>query len=254
MGADVLGNTVAGACYASSVSSRSWQVVAFVISVAILIGVIAKYGLRSPDRPRDPDGSQPHVGMEHFGSNKPAHEGGTLAPLQVFATAKVGDWLSYRVITESSIAPTITTTVIERISSVDDRNVTRSFAGRIDATGEVRSDRTESRPRNGLTLDQLIGNDIGGWTITELVVADDVHEVGGRSFPCKKISFASRDPLLPNKRTHTDLWISSEVPAGSLVEQREVQELRDMRFTITKQLIGFGDATTTRWGKKPEGL
>lgn len=224
------------------------------VSVALLIAVVAKYGLRDDDRPRDPEASHPHTGAEHFDEIRPAHEGGALSPLQVFADAKIGDWIAYRVITESSLAPTVTATGIERITSVDDVKVERTFSGRVDATGEVGSKRYEDRPRKGLTLDQLITNDVAGWTIYEVAVSDDVHEVGGRHFKCKKISFSSRDPLFSQKRTRTDLWISNEVPAGGLVEKREVQELPEVRFVITKQLLGFGSASTTSWGTKPEGL
>lgn len=224
------------------------------VSIALLIAVVAKYGLRDDDRPRDPEASHPHTGAEHFGADQPAHEGGTQSPLQVFADAKVGDWIAYRVTTESSLAPTVTATGIERITNVDATKVERAFSGRIDATGELHGKRYEDRPRNGLTLDQLTTNDVGGWTIYEVAVSDDVHEVGERRFPCKKISFSSRDPLFPKKRTRTDLWISSEVPAGGLVEEREVQELPEVRFVITKQLLGFGDASATSWGTKPEGL
>ncbi len=227
---------------------------AFVISVGILIAVVAKYGLRDADRPRDPAAAQPHTGTQHFGSEHPEHEGGKPSPLQVFASAKVGDWLAYRVVTESSLAPTITATGIESVTAANDTMVTRSFNGRVDATGEVRRDRQDERPRKDLTLDQLTGNDVGGWTIYEVAIADDTHEVGGRTFKCKKISYSSRDPLIPNKRTHTDLWISSEVPVGGLVEERELQDMPEASFVITKQVIGFGTATSTTWGTKPDGL
>jgi hypothetical protein len=225
-----------------------------VVSVALLIALVAKYGLRDDVPPRDPEASQPHTGAAHFDEIQPTHEGGTRSPLQVFSDAKVGDWIAYRVITESSIAPTVTATAIERITNVDATKVGRSFAGRIDATGEVGSKRYEDRPRQDLTLDQLAANDVAGWTIYEVAVSDDVHEVGGRQFKCKKISFSSRDPLTPKKRMRTDLWISDQVPAGGLVEEREVQELSDVRSVITKQLIGFGNASTTTWGTKPKGL
>src|SRR5262245_5558368 len=139
--------------------------IAALISVAIMVVVFIRYGVRDEaDVPKPTATQQPHVGTQHHTTDKPAHEGGKPAPLQTFANAKEGDWLAYRVTTESSLAPTITATGIERITNVTERTVARAFVGRIDATGEVRKDRSEDRPRQGLTIDQLTGNDIGGWT------------------------------------------------------------------------------------------
>jgi hypothetical protein len=236
------------------------------VSIGVMVFVLIKYGLRD-EPPVEPQmvsatGSspvprpvaEPHAGMEHHTAEKPAHEGGQVAPLQVFANAKVGDWLAYRVTTESSIAQTFHAVGIETISKADAKTVARAFSGRVEETGEVKHDQYEDRPRDGLTLDQLTTNDVGGWTIFEVAVSDDVHEVGGRKFKCKKISYASNDPMIPAKRTHTDLWISTEVPAGGLVEEREIQDMPNMTFTITKEVIGFGDANGTAWGTKPAGL
>jgi hypothetical protein len=264
------------------VSSRTWQVVAAVVSIAVMVVVIVRYVTRDEPPPptlpataaaqgpaADPVGTsplggtpgsgatkeaQPHAGMEHHTAEKPVHEGGQVAPLQVFANAHVGDWLAYRVTTESSLAPTFHATGIETITKVDDKTVARAFSGKVEETGEIKRQSYEARPRDGLTLDQLTTNDVGGWTIYEVAVSDDVHEVGGRKFKCKKISYASNDPLIAGKRTHTDLWISTEVPAGGLVEEHEVQDMPDMHFRITKQVIGFGDAKSTAWGTKPAGL
>lgn len=240
------------AWYPSSVTSRTWQMLAAGASVALLIIVIAKYvfGENAPDS----SSSQPHVGAKHFTEQRPAHEGAKLAPIQVYANAKVGDWRAYRVTTESSLAPTTTATVLTWISKATDKDVTRSFKGKVDASDEVRSNRDEERPREGLTIDQLTGNDVGGWTIYDLVITDDERTVGGLTFKCKKIGYSSDDPLIPNKKTRTEMWIAADVPAGGVVEQREVQEMSNMRYVQTQQLIGFGDATGARWGTKPEGL
>lgn len=223
------------------------------VSVGVMIYVLVTYGLREDPPPKSMD-SQPHAGAEHFTAASVAHQGDRPSPLEVYADSKVGDWQAYRVTTESSLAPTITATVVARIAEVSDATVRRTFAGRLDATGEVRDDRDEERPRRGLTIDQLTGNDVGGWTIHDLRVTEESHEIGGRSFACKKLDYASDDPLIDNKQTHAELWISAEVPAGGLVEEREIQQMPTMRFVITKQLIGFGDASGTTWGTRPDGL
>ena len=241
------------------------------IAIGVMITVLVMYGMRDDAPPTTtplpagkpalapttsllPKTDDPHAGAEHHTAEAQKHEGGMPSPLQVFATAKLGDWTSYRVTTESSMAQTFTAIGIERITAADDKQVSRSFSGRVEQTGEVRNDRYEDRPRQGLTLDQLTTNDVGGWTIYKVVVTDDVREVGGRKFKCKKISYESNDPLLPKKRTHTDLWISDEVPNGGLVEEIEVQELPNLRFRLSKQVLGFGDAKSTAWGQKPDGL
>ena len=232
--------------------TRVWQKVAVGLSIALLIVVLVFYR-RDDEAPTKRVSGAPHVGAQHH-TAETRHQGGELSPLQVYGGANVGDWHAYRVITETSLAPPITATAIVAISKVTETTVTRSFSGRIDATGEVRQDRDENRPRQGLTLDQLTGNDVGGWTFTDIVVTDEVHEIASRSFQCKKISYHSYDPLFPTKRTHTDLWVSADVPAGGLVEEREVQELGNQRFVLTQQLLGFGDAAGTTWGTRPAGL
>lgn len=226
--------------------------IAAFISVGVMAYVLFAYGLKDDSPPpTSRKTEQPHAGMAHFTTESPPHEGGKLSPIQVFENANVGDWLAYRVTTESSIAQTFHAIGIETISTADDKTVARAFSGRVEETGKVEQRQYEDRPRAGLTLDQLTTNDVGGWTIYEVAISDDVHEVGGRKFNCKKISYASNDPLIPNKRTHTDLWISTEVPVGGLVEEREIQDMPSVTFTITKEVIGFGDAKGTTWGEKP---
>jgi hypothetical protein len=223
------------------------------VSVGVMIYALVTYGLRDDPPPKSTD-LQPLAGEDHVPAGLPAHAGGTLSPIQVFANAKVGDWQAYSVTTESSLGPTFHATGIVTITELDDREVKRGFVGRIAETGERREQQYEGRPRAGLTIDQLTTNDVGGWTIHDLVITDDVHEIGGRSFKCKKISYASEDPLFPNKRTRTELWISDEVAAGGLVEEREVQDMPSAHFVITQRLLGFGNASGTTWGTKPDGL
>jgi len=230
--------------------------IAAFISLGVMAFVLVKYGLRDDDPPpTSRNTGQPHQGMRHFTSESPAHEGGKPSPIQVYENAKVGEWRAYSVTTESSLAPTFHAIGIETITKVNDKTVSRGFSGRVEETGEVQKRAYEDRPRQGLTIDQLTTNDVGGWTIYELAIIDEGHEVGGRTFKCKKLSYASNDPMIPSKRTHTDLWISAEVPAGGIVEEREVQEMPNMRFSITQRLVGFGpDDKTTTWGEKPAGL
>jgi len=247
--------------------------VAAAVSLTIMGVVLVRYGLSQDNEPKQlapsprskpalspstmlgsADPGQPHEGAEHHTADKPEHQGGMASPIQVFAKANAGDWQSYKVTTESSLAQTFTAVGILRITAADDKQVSREFSGRVDQTGEVKKQSYEARPRAGLTLDQLTTNDVGGWTIYDVVVSDDVHEVAGRKFKCKKISYASNDPMFPNKRAHTDLWISEQVPGDGFVEEIEVQDLPNMHFRISKQVVGFGDAKTTLWGEKPAGL
>jgi len=185
----------------------------------------------------------------------PAHAGGAPAPIEVYADSEVGDWRAYRVTTESSLAPTVTAEVVAQITAVDAEHVTEAHAGRavVDGTERTQHDQGQ-RPRAGLTIDQLTGNAAAGWTIFDLQITDDVHVVGGRRFRCKKLSYASIDPLFPGKRTRTELWITKEVPAGGLVEERELQELGDTRFVITQRLVAYGAARGRTWGERPAGL
>jgi hypothetical protein len=232
------------------------------VSVGLLVVVILKYGLGDEESPK-PSG-QLHTGTAHHtaelpgSGGKPAHDGGKPSPIEVYANTKVGDWRAFTVKSEWSTKPVATATVLARVHEVDDKQVVLSIHGRIDDTtlddAKQRHDtRDERRPRQGLTIDQLTGNDVGGWTIYNLVIADDDHTVGGRTFKCKKLTFSSDDPLIPAKRTRTELWISDEV-VGGIVEEREMQDMPNMTFVQTKVLIGFGTADATSWGTKPEGL
>ncbi len=182
----------------------------------------------------------------------PKQAGAHPAPLELFADAKVGDWYAYRVVNAGSLGG-IQSTVLTWVTAVDASTVTRTWRGRLDTTGDEHSGHPETFPRAGLTLERLDGDDIGGWTLADLAVTDDVHVVGDHRFACKKIAFASSDPMFARKHTHSDLWISAEVPAGGLVAKREEQHLDAMTFVITEELIGFGTASGTTWGTRPTG-
>ena len=251
--------TTGGLCYASPVSSRTWQMLAAAVSVALMIVVLLKYGLRDEAPPTTkPASSQPHAGAQHHteGSADPiVHQGSQLAPIQVFAKAQVGDWIAYRVTNRSTaLAEDVSTIVLATITAATDSGVTVAYKGRMETAGERREQWTYERPRDGLTIDQLTDNDVAQWRLIGIDVTADKHEVGGREFACKQISYAGLDPLFPSKKSRTTLWISDEVPAGGLVEQRDIQDLDTMHMEQIKQLIGFGTATATTWGTKPDGF
>jgi hypothetical protein len=175
------------------------------------------------------------------------------SPLEIYATARVGDWHAYSVANESPFG-SIPTHAVTTVTEATDAMVTIAVRGRLDQTGEIRDGRAEQYPRGGLTLERLTGDDIGNWTIFDVAVFDEPHEVNGRTFACKRITFGSKDPMFPTKRTRTDYWISTEVPAGGLVEKREVQDLDGQIFRMTLEVIGFGSGSATTWGERPEGL
>jgi hypothetical protein len=236
------------------------------VSIALMVVVLVKYGVRDDPAPETKpaaavpapaipggtplgntlpgsaatDVNEPHQGAKHHTEEAPPNEGNQPVPIDVFAAAKVGDWNAFESTIETSLAPkpTLATSVVT-LTSVDDKQVVRTTSGD--------PPKTEQLPRHGLTLGQLAINNAQTWTIHAVTISDDVREVGGRSFKCKKISFDSRSSEEPARRNHTEMWISDEVPAGGVVEYR-VDEGAD--FKLTRRLVGFGDAKTTRWGKK----
>lgn len=222
------------------------------IAIGIMIVVIAMYGLRDDQAaaPTKSGDGQLHVGGKHHAAEP--HEGGKLAPLQLFAGSTVGEWHAFETLTElGSTEPRKTKTNLVRIDSVDDKQVTLSQSEREGSLTPATSERGE-RPRQGLTIDQLTGNATQSWTLFGLTITDDVHAIGDRSFACKKLSFTLQDPLDAKKRAQVEMWISAEVPAGGLVELR--QTFTQPGLAVTQRLLGFGTADATTWGTKPEGL
>jgi hypothetical protein len=235
------------------------------VSIALMVVVLVKYGVRDDPTPETKpsvapapsipggtplgntlpgsaaiDVNDPHQGAKHHTEEAPPDESNQPVPIDVFAAAKVGDWNAFESTIETSLAPkpTLATSVVT-LTSVDDKQIVRTTSGE--------PPKTELMPRRP-TLGQLAINNAAAWTIHGVTISDDVREVGGRSFKCKKISFDSRSSEEPARRNHTEMWISDEVPAGGVVEYR-VDEGAD--FKLTRRLVGFGDAKTTRWGKKP---
>jgi hypothetical protein len=172
------------------------------------------------------------------------------APFEAFAQAQVGDWYAVRRTNPGDIA----VTVVFRVRAVDGDRVTRAMRGRVDSTGEVHDEPDDVFPRSGLTLETLTGLGRADWKLGEVVVTDETRVVAGRTFACKKVTFHPADPLFPNKQTTTELWLSSEVPAGGLVAEHEVQRLGEVHFESTEEITGFGSAAGASWGTLPEGL
>jgi hypothetical protein len=173
------------------------------------------------------------------------------APYEVWQNAKLGDWYAYTYVTSSKLGA-FHSTVLVTVTAATDTAITTRLRGKIAETGETRDEAGDEFPRTNLTLEHLIGFDISDWTVLSVIVADADHQVGGREFHGKKVTYTSKDPVLPTKKTTTELWLSPEVPGG-LVEEHEVQDLaeQDLHFDMTKTLIGFGTTSTTTWGTKP---
>jgi hypothetical protein len=228
------------------------------VSIALMIAVLFKYGCdnHAPPPTTKPASSQPHVGAQHHtaATDEGKHMGGELAPLQVFATAKVGDWAAYRIINRSSLLPEeIVATKLAVITAATDATVTIEHKGRVDKDQHKRESWTQERPRQGLTIDQLTGNDVSKWQLIDVKTSDDPHAVGGRTFKSKQIAYAAIDPLFPTKKVRVTYWYSDEFPLG-LVEERDIQDLDAVHIEQLTELIGFGTASATTWGTKPDGL
>lgn len=173
-------------------------------------------------------------------------------PLPGYANAKVGDWRAFRHVTTGTMGDFHATAIAE-VTAVTPDTVTIELRGRVDETGEQRSDGADAIPR-AFTVAHEIHRSHGDWTASHVVLTDDARELEGRTFPCKKLSFASADPMMPNKDTQVETWLSPDVPAGGVVAVREVQKTSGMTIRMTSDLIGFGDATHTAWGTRPAGL
>lgn len=173
-------------------------------------------------------------------------------PLPGYANAKVGDWRAFRHVTTGTMGD-FHATALAVVTAVTPDTVTIELSGRLDETGEQRSDGADAIP-TAYTVEHEIHRSHGDWTASHVVLADDAREVGGRTFPCKKLSFASADPMMPNKDTQVETWLSPDVPAGGEVAVREVQKTSGMTIRMTSDLIGFGDAANILWGTRPAGL
>ena len=220
------------------------------VSLSVMVFVLLKFATpRDEPPPTRPVAAQPHAGATHHTEEK--HEGNKLAPLQVFATSKVGDWHAFDTTMQLANSRPTTTTSLIVIEAADDKQV-RLLRSERESSLTPPNTARDQRPREGLTIDALAGKDANQWTLYGLTISDDVHEVGGRSFKCKKLVFSLDNPMDAKQHAEVEMWISDEVPAGGLVELH--QSFAHMQLTMTHRLVGFGDAKSTAWGKKPDGL
>lgn len=173
-------------------------------------------------------------------------------PLPGYADAKVGDWRAYRYITTGELG-NFHATAIAVVTAVTPTTVTIEFSGRLDETGEQRTDGATEFPR-AYTVEHEIHHQHGNWTASGVELTTEVRTIDGHSFSCQKLAVAFADPLMPRKDTRVEVWLSPEVPAGGIVASREVARTSALTITSTNDLIGFGDATHTTWGKRPAGL
>ena len=188
------------------------------------------------------------------------------APFEAFSHAQVGDWYAVKrvvgqppgtqwaLIDKQPPPGDVEVSVVFRVAAVEGDRITRTMRGRVVATGEIKNEPEDTFPRTGLTLERLTGFDHAEWKLGDVAVSDDTRTIAGRAFPCKKVMFHPSDPLLPRKRTTTEIWYSPDVPAGGLVAEREVQDVDAMHFESTEELVGFGSAGGATWGTLPEGL
>lgn len=227
-------------------------------SIAVMGVVLFKYAGGGDSPPTNAASSQPHAGAEHH-TAEPApeavkHMGGQLAPIQVFAKAQVGDWAAHRITNRSSLLERDLVAIrISRVTAATDATVTIEHKGRMETGEGKREEWTQERRRAGLTIDQLVGNDVSDWRLIDVQTSDDSHEAGDRTFKCTQIAYAAIDPMFPSKKVRVTYWYTDEF-VGGLVEERDIQDLESVHIEQLTQLIGFGTATTTTWGTKPDGL
>jgi hypothetical protein len=172
-----------------------------------------------------------------------------------YADPHVGDWRAFRHITTGNLGKpsSFHATAIAVVTAVTPATVTIELSGRLDETGEQRSDGADELPR-AFTVEHEIHRQHGDWPASHVELIDDTRTLDGRRFACKKLSARFVDSLMPAKDTQVEVWLGADVPAGGEVFQREVQKTDTWNITSTSELIGFGDATHTLWGKRPEGL
>ena len=202
--------------------------------------------------PRTPDPPAAPRKLDMAGTIEGATPALLATPLPGYKDAKVGDWRAYRHVTIGKLG-NFHATAIAVVTAVSPTSVTIQLSGRLDETGEQRSDGADEMPR-AYTVEHEIHRHHGDWTASHVELGDEPHAIAGRTFPCKKLAFASVDPMLPNKDTRVEVLLSPDVPAGGEVAVREVQIMPAMTLTMTSDLIGFGDATHTLWGNRPTGL
>jgi hypothetical protein len=174
-------------------------------------------------------------------------------PFEPYAHSQPGDWRAYDYSTRSSLG-NFSSHVIARVTAATADSVTVVLTGRLDQTGEQRTEPADTFPRAFGSIEKLVEH--VDWKISDVSVATEPHEANGKTFACARISFAKSDPLFPTKRTHVDLWLSPDVPAGAVVEEHEVQQLDQVTFDMRSVLVGYGTGggATATWGSHADGL
>ncbi len=129
-----------------------------------------------------------------------------------YANAKVGDWRAFRHVTSGKLG-TFHATAIAEVTAVTATTVTVELRGRLDETGEQRSDGADEFPR-AFTVEHEIHRQHGDWTASRVELTDETRTLGGRAFAGKKLAFASADPMMPGKDTRVEVWLSPDVPAA----------------------------------------
>ena len=222
------------------------------LAIGVMAFVLFNYNKHDAPPTTKAESGQPHAGTQHH-TAEAKHMGGEPAPLQAYAKAQVGDWIAYRVSTTSSLLPNgVSGLVLGRVTAATDGDVTIDYKARGEKNIDRREAWSETHKRQNLTIDELTDN-TNEWKLFDLQVNDDTHDVGGRAFKCKKLTYAKLDPMLPNTSVRDTAWYSEEVPLG-LVQDTDVQDMPNFHSEQTKQLIGFGTASATTWGTKPDGL
>jgi hypothetical protein len=172
-------------------------------------------------------------------------------PLPGYDDPKLGDWRAYRYITLGNLG-SFHSTAIAIVTAVTPTTVTIELSGRLDETGEQRTDGADEFPRRFTVAHEIHRHH--NWDASHVHLSDGEHSIAGRTFRCKKLEVSFDDPLMPGKDTTVEACLSAEVPAGGEVFVREVQKTPTFTITSTGDLIGFGNAHDTIWGKRPTGL
>lgn len=201
-------------------------------------------------QPRPPDPPPRPRTLSLDGAIEGASKELLATPLSGYANAKVGDWRAFRRVTEGNLG-TFHATALATVIAVTPETVTVELRGRLDETGEQRSDGADEFPR-AFTVEHEIHRIHGDWTASKVEVSDTTREIDGRRFPAKRIAFTSKDPVMPAKTVRVEVWLSSEVPVGGEIAVRELQMTDALTIKMTSDVIGFGDATRTLWGTRPD--
>ena len=233
------------------------------IALVVIIGcaVVAVLVLRSPGPPAPAhhlSGSDA-ADLRHIVTEVATYQPGSgdaaptpphPAPIDPFAAARAGDWRASRITNDSKLG-SIHAHAMHVVTTVGDDKIAVHTYGLVDGETQVRDSATDERPRHGATFEQLVATT---WPIPEFAVIDDTYTAAGRAFHCKKVTYREIDRMLPRKQIVREVWLSPDVPADGVVATHEVQTIDNLTFTMTEELVGFGNGSATSWGQRPAGL